>query len=86
MSRRIVITVNDVEVEPAMDVDWSNPRDAGPRVYTFSHIFKDFLQSGNDIKLDFGFKCGLTRKLPSKKEGLSARLGRGCIRQRSSDR
>ena len=75
VSRRIVITVNGVEVEPAVDVDWSNPRDAGPRVYTFSYTFKNFLQSGNDIKLDFSFKCGLTRKLPSKKEGLQPDWG-----------
>jgi hypothetical protein len=69
LNRRVIIKINDVEVEAAADIEWSNPKGAGPRVYTFSQTFANFLQTGENITLDFHFKCGLTRKIPSLKEG-----------------
>lgn len=74
-TRRLLITVNGVDVEPATDIDWSNPKGAGPRVYHFEQDFPNFLNTGQDITLQFTFKCGLTRKLPSKKEGLQPDWG-----------
>ena len=54
----------------------------GPTQGTLAHVSIRFHTHSRtsssleiDIKLDFGFKCGLTRKLPSKKEGLQPDWG-----------
>ena len=75
MTKRIVITINGVDVEPTSGIDWSYPKDAAPRVYACNQTFKNFLQTGIDLNLQFRFKCGLTRKLPSKREGLQPDWG-----------
>lgn len=62
--KKVFIRINDVNVEPGPGVNWSAPKGSEPRTYEFSHTFKNFLSTGNDIKLNFRFKCGITRKLP----------------------
>jgi hypothetical protein len=62
--KRVHITINGVEATPAVDIHWSSPDGAEPRLYQFSHLFKDFLSTGKDIELNFMFYCGLIRQLP----------------------
>ena len=74
-SKRVYITINGVEATAPADINWSNPQGAEPRVYEFSHVFKDFLSTGKDIKLNFLFYCGLTRQLPGNSEDAEPDFG-----------
>jgi hypothetical protein len=73
--KRVYITINGVEAATPPDINWSNPKGAEPRVYEFSHIFKDFLSTGKDIELNFLFYCGLTRRIPGKSEDAEPDFG-----------
>ena len=74
-SKMVHITINGVEATAPGDINWSNPEDAEPRVYTLSHVFKDFLSTGKDIELNFLFYCGLTRRIPGKAEDAEPDFG-----------
>jgi hypothetical protein len=74
-NQRVYITINGVEATAPPDINWSNPKGAEPRIYEFSHIFKDFLSTGRDIKLNFLFYCGLTRRIPGKSEDAEPDFG-----------
>ena len=67
-TKKVHIKINGVEAVASEDVRWSSPKGAEPRVYEFSHVFEDFLSTGQDIELHFLFQCGLTRGLPGGKE------------------
>src|SRR5258708_33333956 len=67
--------MNGVTVEPALGITWSNSKDAGPRIYKFSHTFENFLETGSDITLAFEFSCGLTGKLPGKGDDIQPDWG-----------
>jgi hypothetical protein len=62
--KRVHISINGVEASPTAEIQWSSPKGAEPRLYEFSHVFGDFLSTGNDIELNFLFHCGLIRHLP----------------------
>jgi hypothetical protein len=66
-NKRVHITINGVEVTAPSDINWSSPQGAEPRVYEFSYVLKNFLSTGKDIELNFLFYCGLTRRLPGRK-------------------
>lgn len=68
VNKRVQIKINDVEVKPCQEINWSNPKGAEPRIYRFSQMFPNFLSTGHDIELTFLFHCGLTRRLPGKGE------------------
>jgi hypothetical protein len=74
-NERIHITVNGLEATAPLDINWSNPHGAEPRVYEFSQVFRDFLSIGQDIELNFLFYCGLTRRLPGKSEDAEPDFG-----------
>jgi hypothetical protein len=61
---RVHITVNGVAVTGPKPINWSCPKGAEPRAYRFSHTFKNFLSTGEDIELRFVFVCGVTRYQP----------------------
>ena len=61
--KKIHIIINGVEAIPPPDIHWSSPKGAEPRLYEFSHVFKDFLSTGKNIQLDFLFYCGLIRQM-----------------------
>jgi hypothetical protein len=60
--KKIHISINEVEAVASSDIHWSSPKGAQPRLYEFSHVFRDFLSTGKDIELVFLFYCGLIRK------------------------
>ncbi|MBI3798444.1 MAG: ATP-binding protein [Deltaproteobacteria bacterium] len=68
LSKRVHININDVEVKPCPDINWSSPKGAEPRIYKFSHAFPNFLNTGCNIELNFLFHCGLTRRIPGRGE------------------
>lgn len=68
-NKRLHITINGVEATPPSEINWSSPKGAEPRAYEFSHVFKNFLSTRNDIELHFLFYCGLLRQLPGISSG-----------------
>lgn len=64
LGKKVHMIINETAVRPASQPSWSGPSGAEPRIYTFSHVFENFLNTGNDIKLSFRLKCGLSRRLP----------------------
>jgi hypothetical protein len=66
LSRKVKISVNETEVSVPAPINWSVPKGAEFREYTFEHTFENFLNSGQNVRLAFLFRCGLTRKLPGK--------------------
>ncbi|MBW3599489.1 MAG: ATP-binding protein, partial [Planctomycetes bacterium] len=74
-ARKVHIEINGVEAVASEEIRWSSPKGAEPRVYEFSHVFEDFLSTGENIELHFLFQCGLTRGLPGEKEGREPDFG-----------
>jgi len=73
--KRLCIKINRVDATVPPEINWSSPKGAEPKLYEFSHVFKDFLSTGNDIELNFLFYCGLTRLFPGKAEGAESDYG-----------
>jgi len=72
---RLHVKVNGVEAPSPAEINWSSPDGAEPRIYKFSHVFKDFLSTGQDIELRFLFACGLTRQVPGAGDGRERDFG-----------
>jgi hypothetical protein len=74
-SKRVHIKINGVDALPPPDIHWSSPKGAEPKIYEFTHVFQDFLSTGNDIEIQFLFQCGLTRRLPGTAEDAEPDFG-----------
>jgi hypothetical protein len=61
---RVHIRLNEIEINTTGPINWSCPKGAEPRAYRFSHVFKNFLSTGENIELRFLFICGVTRYQP----------------------
>ncbi len=71
LPHKIHITINGFDAKPKANINWSGAEGVEPRFYNFSHTFRNFLNTGNDITLNYSFECGLTQKGSGAKEKLA---------------
>jgi hypothetical protein len=67
--RRVRVWVNDTGVDAPGPIEYSGALGVEPRTYEFTHLFKDLLKTGLDVRLNFLFTCGLLTKLPGQGAG-----------------
>ncbi len=59
---KINISVNGVPVTSPRSINWSGAESARPRIYDYTHTFRNFLDTGRNVQLNVRFVCGLTQK------------------------
>jgi hypothetical protein len=71
LPHKLRLKINNLEAKAKPDIKWSGAAGIEPRFFNFNHTFRNFLNTGHDITLNFSFKCGLAQKGSGAKDKLA---------------